>query len=167
MNTDTIPVQTGPVYHCFNCGAEPATFIAYFRPCGSALDPWSLYIWYLQLPCKCQGASRVVRFGDCIAPLVASGPDGLSPADIPAIRAALQAIARTVPPEQRRLDPATRIVYGLLAGSVTPYEAIAELHALSRNPAHDPATQIVAPPIKADQPSEAEAIMFLSEGVQP
>ncbi|MBM3272537.1 hypothetical protein FJY94_04650 [Candidatus Kaiserbacteria bacterium] len=167
MNTDTIPVQTGPVYHCFNCGAEPATFIAYFRPCGSALDPWSLYIWYLKRPCGCKGASRVVRLGDCIAPLAASSPDGLSPADIPAIQAALQAIARAVPPAQRRLDPATRIVYGLLAGSVTPHEAIAELRALVRHPAHEPAMPISAHAVKANSPSEAEAIMFLSEGAQP
>lgn len=166
MNTDTIPVQTGPVYHCFTCGAEPVTFLAYFRPCGSALDAWSLYIWYLKLPCGCKNTSRVVRLGDCIAPLSTSGSDGLTPADVPTIRAALQAIAQTVPLEHRRLDPVTRIVYGLLAGSITPYDAIVEmrtLHHASDSDAIRPVPIGRTAPINL--PSESDAIQFLPEGV--
>jgi hypothetical protein len=161
MNTDTLPTQAGPVYHCFNCGAEGATFIACFRPCGSALDPWSKHIWYLKLPCGCISASRVVRLGDCIAPLPVSGPEGLTPADIPTIRASLRAIARAIPPGRRHLDPTTRIVYGLLAGTVAPCDAIAELLTMGRERLSETALSPLPGSLQADPPGEAESIVFL------
>jgi hypothetical protein len=124
MNENTVPVQTGPVYHCFACSG-PATLFQNFRPCGSLLDQWSNHIWYLKLACKCN--PRVLRLGDCITPLIPSGPDGLTPGDIPLIRAGLEAIARAVRPEDRRIDPATRIVYSLLAGTLAPDQAIEQI----------------------------------------
>lgn len=164
METD-IPVQTGPVYHCFNCGASPATFTASFRACGSALDAWSLYIWYLKLPCRCETASRVVRLGDWIAPLKVSGPEGLTSADIPAIQIALQAILKVMPPDKQPRDPAARIVYNLLAGSVSPVEAITQLHGWARNPNHPTLIRLPAPPrLTGEGPREVEAITFLRKG---
>lgn len=167
MTIPSLPVQTGPDYHCFKCGAKGATLVAYFWPCGSPLDAWSLYIWYLKLPCGCRHASRVVRLGDCIAPLAISDPSGLSPADIPAIQATLKAIACAIPPEQRQRDPATRIVYALLAGSVTPYAAIAELQALISGAQIQSAWPSPVQALPQLTPSGVEAIPFLLEGVTP
>lgn len=121
-------IQTGPNYHCFACDA-PVTLLTNFRPCGSELDAWSGHIWYLRKACKCQPV-RVIRLGDCITPLNPAKPDGLSPADIPAIRAGLEAIARAVPPEERCVDPATRIVHGLLAGTLSPEQAIGQIRGM-------------------------------------
>ncbi len=167
METD-IPVQTGPVYHCFNCGAGPATFTACFRACGSDLDPWSLYIWYLKLACGCPTASRVVRLGDCIAPLLVSGPDGLTAADIPTIQAALQAILKAMPPDKQPRDPAARIVYGLLAGSLSPVQAITDLHGWARNPQAPLITRLPARRILNPESSpEVETITFLQPGSAP
>lgn len=167
METD-IPVQTGPVYYCFNCGAEPATFTAYFRACGSALDRWSMYIWYLKLPCQCSAASRVVRLNDCIAPLPVSGPDGLTSADIPTIQAGLRAILKAMPSGKQPRDPAARIVYNLLAGLLSPVEAITDLHGWARNSQHPSIAQLPAHRILTAEPAkEVEAITFLRPGVKP
>ncbi len=66
MNTGTIPMQTGPVYVCFQCGA-PASGGHYWLPCGSPLDEYAEHIYYLRLPCRCN--HRVARLGDAITPL--------------------------------------------------------------------------------------------------
>lgn len=66
MNTCTIPVQTGPDYHCFQCGA-PATGGHFWLPCGSPLDDWAEHIFYLRTRCRC--CHRVARLGDAITPL--------------------------------------------------------------------------------------------------
>ncbi len=135
MNTTPIPVQTGPLYKCFQCG-QPMLVSLHFNqiPMGggySPLDEFQDHIWYVTKDCKCQ-PGRVVRLGDCIAPLVPSGPrNTLTPADIPAIRAALAAIARAVRPEDRRCDPAARVVYLLLAGQMAPDKAIAEIRGMA------------------------------------
>jgi hypothetical protein len=124
MNETMVPVQTGPVYHCFACSG-PATLFQNFRPCGSLLDQWSNHIWYLKLDCKCN--PRVVRLGDCIAPLISSGLDGLTPGDIPLIRAGLEAIAHAIPLDERCVDPAAWVVYNLLAGTLSPDQAICQI----------------------------------------
>lgn len=167
MDNTNLPVQIGPHYGCFACGAPGARLAASFTPCGSALDAWSAYIWYLQLPCSCQNASRVVRVGDCITPLAARGPDGLTAADIPSIQAGLQAILRARPLDMQQLDPAVRIVYDLLIGAVTPHEAIADLQALIRDPAHPPTRRaLVRPP--EDIVSQTSLLTFnLPEGATP
>jgi hypothetical protein len=138
-------IQRGPLYHCFTCGA-PATLGASFadgarklRAAGygpSPVDDWGGHIWYLRKACKCQPV-RVIRLGDCILPIVPLGPDGLTGEDIPAIRAGLEAIARAVPVEDRRVEPAVRIVYSLLAGTMTPDDAIQQIRSFgaSRSPA--------------------------------
>jgi hypothetical protein len=164
MDNIAIPVQTGPLYHCFNCGAEGATFAACFTPCGSALDPWSPYLWYLKLPCGCKNASRVVRLGDCIAPLAAGNPGGLTSADIPAIQAAVQAIVRVVPPDRQQFDPVTRTIYNLMAGTITPHEAIADLQALIRDPDRPPMRRLPVWLPQVTPAQEANAIHFLPEG---
>ncbi len=66
MNTCTIPVQTGPNYRCFTCGA-PANGGHYWVPCHSPLDLYSEHIFYLRLPCRPN--HRVARLGDAITPL--------------------------------------------------------------------------------------------------
>lgn len=127
MSTHTIPIQTGPVYACFACGNSPATLLQRFTPCGSPLDAWSNHIWYLKLPCGCQCASRVVRLGNGLAPLPVANGQTLSPADIPTIRAALSAIARQMHDMDFQHDDVTRVVYGLLAGALSPDQAVAQL----------------------------------------
>lgn len=140
MPTSTIPVQPGPVYTCFTCGG-PARLDRAFsqmnRQYGGSgyglleLDEWGDYIWYLRKPCRCR-PERVVRLGDCLAPLYPRDADyGLSPADIPRVRQALAAIAAAVPPGGRSCDPAAAVVYRLLAGWLSPDGAIAEIRALS------------------------------------
>lgn len=164
MTIPSVPVQIGPAYHCFKCGAKGATLVAYFWPCGSPLDAWSLYIWYLKLPCRCRHASRVVRLGDCIAPLAVSDPSGLTPADIPAIQATLRAIAGAIPPEKRQCDSATRIVYALLAGSLTPYAAIDALQGLIGGRQPQPTLATLTYALPQPTPLEVDAI---AEGVAP
>jgi hypothetical protein len=61
MNTCSIPVQLGPDYSCFTCGA-PATGGHYWLPCNSPLDAYSQHIYYLRAPCAC--CHRVARLGD-------------------------------------------------------------------------------------------------------
>lgn len=166
MNTDTIPVQTGPLYTCFACGA-PAVLDCYYGQFGfgghSPLNDWTKHIWYLKKDCQCQ-PKRVVRLGDCITPLIPSEPHGLTPADIPAIRAGLQAIARAVPPEVLHVDPVTRIVHGLLAATITPHEAVTQLHALTPVPQPEPPFRMPAFPFKPTQPAQPGTISFISEG---
>jgi hypothetical protein len=66
MNTCTIPIQTGPDYRCFTCGA-PAQGGHCWLPSNSPLDPYAVHIFYLRLPCGCN--HRVARLGDAITPL--------------------------------------------------------------------------------------------------
>lgn len=135
MDTNNnIPVQAGPLYKCFVCGgpaligrsfADGARVFLSAGHGSSPLDEWGEHIWYLQKYCKCQ-PERVVRLGDCIAPLE-TGPDGLAPAAIPQIRELLAHIAGAVPEELRRNDPAASLVYRLLDGRIAPENAILEL----------------------------------------
>lgn len=133
MEITNIPVQTGPLYKCFECGQPMLVDLRFNQiPMGggySPLDEFQDHIWYVTKDCNCQ-PKRVVRLGDCIAPLMPSGPrNALTPADIPNIRAALAAIARAVRTEDRTCEPAAKIVYGLLAGHVSPEHAIEQIRA--------------------------------------
>ena len=65
--TPTAPVQFGPDYRCFTCGA-PATGGHFWLPCCSPLDNYADHIFYLRLPCACN--HRVARLDDAITPLV-------------------------------------------------------------------------------------------------
>jgi hypothetical protein len=66
MNTCTIPIQTGPDYRCFTCGAQ-AKGGHFWLPCWSPLDAYGPHIFYLRLPCRCN--HRVALLGDSITPL--------------------------------------------------------------------------------------------------
>ena len=66
MNTCTTPVQTGPDFRCFVCDA-PAHGGHFWLTCGSPLDVYGEYIFYLRLPCRCN--HRVARLGNLITPL--------------------------------------------------------------------------------------------------
>ncbi len=137
MKDNNIPVQIGPLYQCFECG-QPMLLTVRFNqiPMGngySPLDEFQEHVWHVKKDCRCQ-TKRVVRLGDCIAPLMPTDPrDALTPADIPAIRAGLAAIARAVRPEERNVDPAARIVYRLLAGHVSPEHAIEQIRAINNH----------------------------------
>ncbi len=137
MEITNIPVQTGPLYQCFECGQPMLVNLRFNQiPMGggySPLDEFQEHIWYVKKDCKCQ-PQRVVRLGDCIAPLMPSGPrNTLTAIDIPAIIAGLAAIARTVRPEDRTCEPAAKIVYGLLAGHVSPEHAIDQIRAINNH----------------------------------
>ncbi len=136
LDAATLRVQTGPVYHCFQCG-QPALGLTHWTPCRSPLDDWAEHIAYLRLTCGCQNVNRVARLGDVIIPLEFNNDEKQFPAwralvdhNIAAVRSALAAIAAAVPPEKRVNDPSTRIVMELLAGLLPPDKAIAQLRGL-------------------------------------
>ncbi|MBI3764147.1 MAG: hypothetical protein HY260_20085 [Chloroflexi bacterium] len=131
------PIQTGPIYSCFVCGGA-ADDLRHWLRCGSHLDEWAEHIGYLSLPKACVLArhpQRVARLGKAITPLeFDSNP--ATPfserilANIAAIRAAVEYLAECIPPDERQHDPASRIIYRLLAGRLPPQAAIAEIRAL-------------------------------------
>ncbi len=139
----TIPVQTGPVYHCFTCGAVAQglrTWADLPKWDGySPLDQWGEHIAYLVLPaCPASHIHRVAKLGDCITPLAfvqhtARGEwHKTIAANIQAIRDALAALAAAVPESERNAarDPAASIVLRLLAGLMTPAAAMDQIRQL-------------------------------------
>jgi hypothetical protein len=129
-----IPLQTGPVYHCFTCGAK-ARGLVHWKPCNSALDAWAKHIAYLNIPCACSG--RVARLGDVITPLRffsdADIPDFRArvAANVEAVAAAVQHLVIAAPPADRTMDPVERIVREVLAGLIPPDEAIQRIRSLA------------------------------------
>ena len=130
------PVQSGPPYHCFQCGT-PARGCHLWLPCGSPLDAWAEHIAYLQLTCGCANASRVARLGDWITPLAFHTDRGEFPSwaefvegNVQAVRQALERLAAAVPPDALTADAPTRIVRLVLAGQLPPAAAIAQIRAL-------------------------------------
>jgi hypothetical protein len=81
----------------------------------------------------CGEVLRFVRLGDCITQLVLSSEEAVSNYDerinknVAEIRAALDEIAKAVRPEDRENDPASKVVYGLMAGTMTPDAALSML----------------------------------------
>jgi hypothetical protein len=143
-----IPIQTGPVYHCFTCGAvaqglrtwaDLPKWDGYSHP-----DAWGEHIAYLVLPaCPASHIHRVAKLGECVTPLTfvqhtARGEwHKTVAANIQAIRDALAALAAAVPESERSAshDPAASIVLSLLAGLMTPAAAMDQIRQLleSRN----------------------------------
>lgn len=155
MDTNIVPqnetsnkTQIGPPYTCFTCG-EPSLGIRCYaeyvspRAIPKPLDRWGEYIWYLVRAGSCRQAEhpcRVARLGDAITPLVTGDRDAPRATTVAEInereeqaianvRAALAAIAAAHGPNPQA-DPATSIVYQLIAGTLTPQAAIAEIGAL-------------------------------------
>ncbi|MEK7326808.1 MAG: hypothetical protein AAB217_16310 [Chloroflexota bacterium] len=132
------PVQRGPVYHCFECGQQADGQLVTWRthPSNpSLLDDLAEYIVYMRLPCK--HAGRAAKLGDCLTPLSFidphTHPDGWRAgvrANVAAVQTALRYIAATIPADERTVDPASRIVYTLLAGTLTPEEAIRQIRSI-------------------------------------
>jgi len=137
----TQTVQTGPDYVCPGCG-KPIDFSCWSD--GRYLQPewnniisrdWEKYVFYMHHVDRggdkmCKQNLRVVRLGDCITPVVF-----MSEAEMPnyderineavrRIRAALTEIAQAVRPEDRQNDLASKVVYGLMAGTLTPDMAL-------------------------------------------
>lgn len=136
-----IPIQAGPAYHCFRCGA-PAHGLQPWLPCGSPLDAWADHIAYLKLACACQKASRVARLDGWITPLAFHQDLDAFPswaafvdANVQAVRQAVASLAASIADEARALDTPARIVHQLLAGQLPPAEAVAQIRALSVGPA--------------------------------
>jgi hypothetical protein len=137
----TIPIQTGPVYHCFTCGA-PAQGLRTWAEMPkwdgySPLDEWGHHIAYLILPaCPTSHLHRVAKLGDCITPLAfvqhaAHGERHRTiSANIQAIRDALAALAAAIPESGRNTDTAANIVLSLMAGLMTPAAAIEQIQLL-------------------------------------
>ena len=103
----------------------------------SPLDDWAEHIAYLRLTCGCKDVSRVAKFGDAITPLrfhenvreFGSWRE-LVYANVKAVREAVAFLAANVPEDARTSDPAARVVYGLLAGTLAPEQAIAQIRAM-------------------------------------
>jgi hypothetical protein len=132
-------IQTGPVYVCFQCGQPvhsltpwPVDHRNY-----SPLDDWAEHIAYLRLTCGCQNVSRVAKLGDAITPLrfhenvrdFGSWRECVY-ANIRAVREAVAFLAANVSEDERTSDPAARVVYGLLAGTLAPEQAIAQIRTM-------------------------------------
>lgn len=104
--TDDKPVQYGPPYQCFSCGAarklahgwspNPANWCPLDDP---DVAP---HIWYMR-KCACGDNGRVARLGDAITPLEfcwpSQHPDGWHAgvaANADAVRAAVEYLAQSV-----------------------------------------------------------------------
>ncbi len=137
--TPPAPIQTGLVYACFHCGQTAASLTPW--PVDhrnySPLDDWASHIAYLRLTCGCKNLSRVAKLGDAITPLrfhenvqeFGSWRE-LVHANVEAVRVAVAYLAASIPEDERKSDPASRVVYGLLAGTLPPEQAIAQIRAM-------------------------------------
>lgn len=153
MNTSTLLVQTGPVYHCFVCG-RPARGLRPWpvlphHPC--PLDDWADHVAYLELTCACPhthpSCSRVARLGNAITPLAFVNSDlpdqDRVTTNVTAVRQAVRMIAQVVPLDDWQVDPATRTVFALLAGTLSPESAIRAIRELVHAPSPArPATRL-------------------------
>ena len=144
-------VQTGPPWHCFECGA-PATRLACYdeflppNAIPKPVDRWGAHIWYLYLPAACRQAghvARVARLGDAITPLMLYDPSAPRATGkiemiereeqaIARIREALARIAAAHGPNPQA-DPTAAIVWKLIAGAITPEAAIAEIREMTQS----------------------------------
>ena len=129
------PTQVGPPWRCFECGAPASRLACYteYTPAAAVpkpLDAWGAHIWYL-LGLTCNHSPRVARLGNAITPLVTYTDDDNSERHaIARVREALAAIAAAHGPNSQR-DPAAAIVWQLVAGAITPTDAIREIHDLA------------------------------------
>jgi len=137
--TSAMPIQIGPVYVCFQCGQTAAGLdpwpINHGNP--SPLDDWADHVASLRLTCGCKNASRVAMLGDAITPLCFhENVHGFGSwrefvyANVSRVREAVAFLAASVPENERTNDPAARVVYGLLAGTLAPEQAIARIRAM-------------------------------------
>jgi len=142
--TQQIPiVQTGPAYVCPGCG-KPVDFARWSN--GVCMQPawnnsvsreWEGYVFYMRHVDRqdksCEEKLRFARLGDCITPVVFTSEveepnyDKRINKNIAEIRAALDVIAKAVRPEDRKNDTASKVVYGLMAGTMTPDAALSML----------------------------------------
>lgn len=138
LNTTHVPIQRGPVYHCFHCGQQAKRLDIYAelpKLSGySALDEWGAHIAYLI--CDCSHNHRVAKLGDCITPLAFPQREQINSqgefvtAEVTALQTALAAIASAIPEQRRIADTPTRVVMRLLAGLLPPAMAIEQIRSL-------------------------------------
>jgi len=141
--TQVTTVQTGPAYVCPGCG-KPIDFTqwsngVYMQPNwnNAVSREWEQYVYYMhhadhgeEGTCK---PLRFVRLGDCITPVVLTSETEMPNyaerinQNVREIRAALDEIAKAVRPEDRENDAASKVVYGLMAGTMTPDAALSML----------------------------------------
>jgi hypothetical protein len=143
MTQQTPVVQTGPAYVCPACG-KPIDFARWSN--GVCMQPawnnpasreWEAYVYYMQHTDRqdkaCKEVLRFVRLGDCITPVVFTTAEEMPNyikrinKNIDEVRAALAEIAKAVRPEDRENDAASKVVYGLMAGTLTPDAALSML----------------------------------------
>ena len=144
MNQTQVPtVQTGPAYVCPGCG-KPIDFTqwsngAYMQPNwnNAVSRQWEGYVYYMHHADHGEEGTcnplRFVRLGDCITPVMFTSESEMPKYDerinqnVREIRAALDEIAKAVRPEDRENDVASKVVYGLMAGTMTPDAALSML----------------------------------------
>jgi len=141
--------QIGPPFYCFECNAPASRIVCYTtflppRTIPKPVDAWGAHIWYLYLPADCQAAGHrgcVARLGDAITPLVLYDDHGRIKTRTEALKCEEQAIRRvrealaaiaTMHGPNPQADPATAIVYKLVAGVLPPQAAIAGIHRLAQ-----------------------------------
>lgn len=141
--TQVTTVQTGPAYVCPGCG-KPIDFTRWSN--GVYMQPnwnnpvsreWEGYVYYMHHVDRGEEKTcnplRFVRLGDCIAPVVLTSETEMPNyiqrinQNVREIRAALDEIAKAVRPEDRKNDVASKVVYGLMAGTMTPDAALSML----------------------------------------
>jgi hypothetical protein len=137
------PIQIGPPWHCWICDAPAPRLRSYssFLPEGvtvpNPIAAWGEHIWYmLGLPCGHEITS--VRLGDAITPLgQIYSSEVQTSAELKAdeqraierVRAALAHIAAHHGPNPQA-DPASSIVYQIIAGTLLPEDAIQAIRTL-------------------------------------
>jgi hypothetical protein len=125
------PVQFGPTYYCWVCGAPAVGIIDFSTAMGgpTALDKYASYIGYLDLPVECRRnrhPARVARLGAAITPL--HFPERCSVEEkTQAIRDAVEYLASLGIHEETLAHRIARIVHLVRVGAIEPDRAVNEL----------------------------------------
>jgi hypothetical protein len=123
--TSSTPIQIGEPFHCWECDAIDQGGM-YLIIDNSPLEVYADHIYYMRLTCGHN--NRCVRLGDAVArlkPLDRSINENLA-----SVQDGLARLAKTVPPDKQTQDPASKIVYLLLAGRISPQSAIDQIRFL-------------------------------------
>ena len=127
IKIETAPkaVQIGEPFHCWECGSldQGGRFLIIDH---SPLEAYAGYIYYMRLVCGHN--PRCVRLNDAITPLP---PLNRSiEENLAMVCEGLAYLIKTVPIDQQNQEPVTKIVYLLIAGRISPQQAINQLQRL-------------------------------------
>ena len=132
MAQQSIPVQIGEPFRCWECGAlDQGGYV--LRKFTSAildhpLEAFADHIYYMRLTCGHN--NRCIRLGDAIAPL--QPLDRSIEENLTHVREGLARLAKAVPSDKQTQDPVSKIVYLLVAGRISPQSAINQLRDLNK-----------------------------------